>query len=147
MPRSASPNPQFRGSAGPGSRPASSRGDPAAMAMQLAPSGDQAYPPPSRGGQGAPLRPTSTFYGAEGGWAAASTRGGAPQQQPPQQAPQQQQQLSTRVRSQSSAGQRQFTKDGRPILNFCKSITQMTDKAMTNSVSSSSNVHVLGSDS
>ncbi|TIA53810.1 hypothetical protein D6C79_01313 [Aureobasidium pullulans] len=122
MPRSASPNPQFRGSAGPGSRPPSSRGDPAAMAMQLAPSGDQAYPPPSRGGQGAPLRPTSTFYGAEGGWAAASTRGGAPQQQPPQQAPQQQQQLSTRVRSQSSAGQRQFTKDGRPILNFSRAM-------------------------
>ncbi|KAH0089598.1 hypothetical protein KCU96_g8431, partial [Aureobasidium melanogenum] len=120
MPRSASPNPQFRGSAGPGSRPSSSRGDPAAMAMQLAPAGDQGYPPSSRGSQGAPLRPTSTYYGAEGGWAAASSpRGGAPQQQ--QQAPQQQQ-LSTRVRSQSSAGQRQFTKDGRPILQFSRAM-------------------------
>ncbi|KAG9518880.1 hypothetical protein KCV07_g5186, partial [Aureobasidium melanogenum] len=120
MPRSASPNPQFRGSAGPGSRPSSSRGDPAAMAMQLAPAGDQGYPPSSRGSQGAPLRPTSTYYGAEGGWAAASSpRGGAPQQQQ-QQA--QQQQLSTRVRSQSSAGQRQFTKDGRPILQFSRAM-------------------------
>lgn len=118
MPRSASPNPQFRGSAGPGSRPPSSRGDAAGMAMQLSQAGDQAYPPPSRGGQSAQLRPTSTFYGAEGGWAAASARGGASQQPPPQQ--QQQQQLSTRVRSQSSAGQRSFTKDGRPILQFCK---------------------------
>ncbi|KAG9948412.1 hypothetical protein KCU85_g5097, partial [Aureobasidium melanogenum] len=119
MPRSTSPNPQFRGSAGPGSRPSSSRGDPAAMAMQLAPAGDQGYPSPSRGSQGAPLRPTSTYYGAEGGWAAASSpRGGAPQQQ--QQA--QQQQLSTRVRSQSSAGQRQFTKDGRPILQFSRAM-------------------------
>ncbi|KAI4743783.1 hypothetical protein E4T50_05821 [Aureobasidium sp. EXF-12298] len=121
MPRSASPNPQFRGSAGPGSRPSSSRGDPAAMAMQLAPAGDQGYPPSSRGSQGAPLRPTSTYYGAEGGWAAASSpRGGAPQQQQQQQA--QQQQLSTRVRSQSSAGQRQFTKDGRPILQFSRAM-------------------------
>jgi hypothetical protein len=122
MPRSASPNPQFRGS-GQSSRPTSSRGDPAAMAMQLAPAGDQGYPPSSRGAPGGPLRPTSTYYGAEGGWAAASSpRGGAPQQQqaPPQQQQQQQQQLSTRVRSQSSAGQRQFTKDGRPILQFCK---------------------------
>ncbi|KAH0387406.1 hypothetical protein KCU92_g1828, partial [Aureobasidium melanogenum] len=121
MPRSASPNPQFRGSAGPGSRPSSSRGDPAAMAMQLAPAGDQGYPPSSRGSQGAPLRPTSTYYGAEGGWAAASSpRGGAPQQQQQQQA--QQQQLSIRVRSQSSAGQRQFTKDGRPILQFSRAM-------------------------
>ncbi|KAI5238934.1 hypothetical protein E4T43_07130 [Aureobasidium subglaciale] len=123
MPRSASPNPQFRGSAGLGSRPTSSRGDPAAMAMQLAPSGDQGYPSSSRGApngqQATPLRPTSTYYGAEGGWAAASSpRGNAP----PQQAPPQQQQLSTRVRSQSSAGQRQFTKDGRPILQFSRAM-------------------------
>ncbi|KAG9973017.1 hypothetical protein KCU78_g23235, partial [Aureobasidium melanogenum] len=86
-----------------------------------APAGDQGYPPSSRGSQGAPLRPTSTYYGAEGGWAAASSpRGGAPQQQQQQQA--QQQQLSTRVRSQSSAGQRQFTKDGRPILQFSRAM-------------------------
>ncbi|KAI5201141.1 hypothetical protein E4T39_05323 [Aureobasidium subglaciale] len=123
MPRSASPNPQFRGSAGPGSRPTSSRGDPAAMAMQLAPSGDQGYPPSSRGApngqQGTPLRPTSTYYGAEGGWAAASSPHGNAS---PRQAPPQQQQLSTRVRSQSSAGQRQFTKDGRPILQFSRAM-------------------------
>ncbi|KAI5199204.1 hypothetical protein E4T38_07146 [Aureobasidium subglaciale] len=129
MPRSASPSPQFRGSAGPGSRPTSSRGDPAAMAMQLAPSGDQGYPPSSRGApngqQATPLRPTSTYYGAEGGWAAASSpRGNAPPQQAPpsQQQQQQQQQLSTRVRSQSSAGQRQFTRDGRPILQFSRAM-------------------------
>lgn len=129
MPRASSPNPQFRNSSGPGSRPPSSRGDAPGMTMQLAPTGEQGYPPQSRGGQNGQLRPTSTFYGADGGWAAASPRGGPPQQQ------QSQQQVSTRARSQSSAGQRSFTKDGRPILQFCKFPWGNRDRITANKVS------------
>jgi hypothetical protein len=101
-PRAASPNPAY---ARPGSsmgaansRPPSSRGGDTggAMALQLAPGGD-AY----AGGQQRSARPQSSYY-AEGsqGWSS--------------------QQLATRNRSQSQSTQRQMTKDGRPIIHYCK---------------------------
>jgi hypothetical protein len=109
-PRSASPNPAF---ARPGSsmgtvnsRPASSRGDPAggAMALQLAPGGDAyggAPPQAQRAG-----RPQSSYYGE--GSVAGGSQGWSSQQ------------LATRNRSQSQGPQRQMTKDGRPIIHYCK---------------------------
>lgn len=121
MPRSASPNPQqqFRAGSSMGStgRPPSSRGSDNGMALQLAPAGDD------RGSQrrpvtgGGAVRPTSQYYGADGGWAAAATSssgggGGAGAGA---------NQVSTRVRSQSAAAQRMVTKDGRPILHYCES--------------------------
>lgn len=116
MPRASSPNPQFRGgsSMGSGSRPPSSRGSDGGMALQLAPAED------GRGSQrrpvtgGSAVRPTSQYYGADGGWAAAASSGagaaaGAGSSQ-----------VSTRVRSQSTAAPRMVTKDGRPILHYCE---------------------------
>ena len=66
------------------------------MALQLAPAGD-AY----GGGQQRSGRPQSSYY-ADGsqGWSS--------------------QQLATRNRSQSQSTQRQMTKDGRPIIHYCK---------------------------
>jgi hypothetical protein len=104
-PRAASPNPAY---ARPGSsmgaansRPPSSRGGDAggAMALQLAPGAD-AY----AGGQQRSGRPQSSYY-ADGsqGWSS--------------------QQLATRNRSQSQSTQRQMTKDGRPIIHYCKFTT------------------------
>jgi len=110
MPRARSPQPGYGGGpVRPGSRPDSSRGSDSApnMAMQLSngPGGD--YGPQGRGppGNGAP-RPRSQMYG-DGPYAAAS---GPPSGQ-----------QMTRPRSQTGGG-RQFTKDGRPILHFGKSI-------------------------
>lgn len=114
-PRAASPNPAY---ARPGSsmgaansRPPSSRGGDAggAMALQLAPAGD-AY----GGGQQRSGRPQSSYY-ADGsqGWSS--------------------QQLATRNRSQSQSTQRQMTKDGRPIIHYCKFIrTEQNIKTSTN---------------
>jgi len=102
-PRAASPNPAYNrppaGSvSGVGSRPPSSRGsDHGANAMVLAPAGGQDPYGSQRGG-----RPQSQYYG-EGG-----NGYGAPQQ------------LASRNRSQSAGTQRQVTKDGRPILHYCK---------------------------
>lgn len=104
-PRAASPNPAYArpgSSMGAGSRPPSSRGDPSgAMALQLAPGGGDPY---AGGGQQRAARPQSSYYGdgaAGGGWSS--------------------QQLATRNRSQSQGAGRQMTKDGRPIIHYCKS--------------------------
>lgn len=101
-PRAASPNPAYArpGSSmgGAGSRPPSSRGGDVggAMALQLAPGGD-GY----GGGQQRAARPQSSYYGdSSQGWSS--------------------QQLATRNRSQSQGTQRQMTKDGRPIIHYCK---------------------------
>lgn len=106
------PQPQFRGGSTT-SRPPSSRGSDVGDggAMVLAPAGDQggaAAAARGRGGGpfgGAP-RPTSQYYGNDGAYAAANAGAGA---------------VSTRVRTQSAAGQRQYTKDGRAVLHYCKS--------------------------
>ncbi|GAB7350499.1 hypothetical protein MBLNU459_g1093t3 [Dothideomycetes sp. NU459] len=119
MPRAASPNPQFRGGSSMGSngRPPSSRGSDGGMALQLAPAGD------GRGSQrrpvngGSAVRPTSQYYGADGGWAAAASSASGPVG-----AGAGVDQVSTRVRSQSAAGQRQVTKDGRPILHYSRAM-------------------------
>lgn len=124
MPRATSPNPHavaqsqnphghHRGQSMPGMapRPTSSRGSAeGGNAVVLAPAGGEER-------QRRAVRPTSQYYGADGGWAAAASaipgssggaNGGAGA-------------VSTRMRSQSSAaGSRQITKDGRPILNYCK---------------------------
>jgi hypothetical protein len=91
VPRAASPNPAYSRS-----RPGSSRGDDGGMALQLAPSGggQDPYAGSQRGG-----RPQSQYYGDSGN----SSYGGA-----------------GRTRSQSVGAQRQVTKDGRPILHYCK---------------------------
>ena len=94
-PRAASPNPAYA-RPGPGAgRPGSSRGDDAGMALQLAPVGaGDAYAGAHRGAGG---RPASQYYAHEGGH------------------------HGSRMRSQSAGAQRQVTKDGRPILHYCKS--------------------------
>ena len=96
VPRAASPNPAYN-------RPPSSRGsDPAggggAMALQLAqaPPAGQDYCGSQRGG-----RPRSQYYPSDGGYADS--------------------QAGSRTRSHSVGGQRQYTKDGRPILHYGKS--------------------------
>ena len=110
MPRARSPQPGYGGPQGrPGSRPPSSRGSDNGgnMAMQLSsgPGGDYG-PPRGRGSfnTGNAPRPTSQMYG-EGPYAAASAPGGG---------------QVARNRSQSAAGQRQMSRDGRPILHFGK---------------------------
>lgn len=108
MPRSASPNPQShaRGQSmsAVSGRPQSSRGsESGGNAMVLSPVGDS---------QRRSMRPTSQYYGNDGGgWAAAAAAGGAPSSGGA---------VSTRVRSQSSAGNRPVAKDGRPILQYGK---------------------------
>lgn len=110
-PRAVSPAPQ--GQYGRGSvngRPLSSRGSQhGGMTMQLAsPSGGEQ--PRGRGAyNGGAARPTSQYYGgdAAGYGGAAAGAGGAPAG-------------NSRTRSQSVAGNRQYTKDGRPILHYGK---------------------------
>ena len=104
MPRSHSPQPHFGpGPSGPGGN----------MALQLAPGPDGGYgSSPQRGrgsfNEGGPQgRPTSQMYG-EGPYAATGGPNGG-------------QMTASRNRSQSQAGHRQVTKDGRPILHFGKS--------------------------
>ena len=98
VPRAASPNPAYNRPAG-GSRPGSSRGsDQGAMALQLAPSAGN---DPYAGGAQRGGRPQSQYYPPEGSYGAA--------------------QLASRTRSQSVGAQRQYTKDGRPILHYGKS--------------------------
>lgn len=99
MPRATSPNPAYNRPPGGGSRPPSSRGsENGAMALQLAPVGAQQDP---YGGSQRGGRPQSQYYPSDGGYAAG--------------------QVANRNRSQSAGAQRQFTKDGRPILHYCKS--------------------------
>ena len=64
------------------------------MAMQLAPGGQDAYGSQYGG------RPQSQHYGGEGTYGTDN--------------------LASRTRSQSVGTQRQYTKDGRPILHYCK---------------------------
>lgn len=92
VPRAASPNPAYN------PRPASSNGAAnGGMALQLAPAGGQdPYAGSQRGG-----RPQSQYYGGE-----ASSHG---TNQP-----------ASRNRSQSVGAQRQVTKNGQPILHYCK---------------------------
>ncbi|KAI7278654.1 hypothetical protein KC345_g5843 [Hortaea werneckii] len=101
-PRAASPNPAYqRPPSNAGMRPPSSRGGSdlgSPGAMVLAPAGGQdpyAAPPQQR-------RPQSQYY--------------------PQESPYGSQQLAPRPRSQSIAGNRQVTKDGRPILHFSRAM-------------------------
>lgn len=98
MPRATSPNPAYSRPApgsGHNSRPPSSRGSDNgganAMVLAPAPNGTPDGYGSQRGG-----RPQTSYYG-EGGHAG---------------------QVSTRVRSQSQGTQRQFTKDGRPIIHY-----------------------------
>lgn len=96
--RAASPNPAYNRPAtsagGSAGRPSSSRGsDHAGGAMVLAPVSQDPYGS-QRGG-----RPVSHYYPENSG-----------------------NQVSSHVRSQSQGTQRQYTKDGRPILHYCKSI-------------------------
>lgn len=114
--RATSPNPY---SAPQGGRPRAQSSSPIKPQVrygeqQTASQGSN-RPPSSRGGEqhaAMVLRPTSQYYGSEGGWAAAASTTGSPAGGAGA--------VSTRVRSQSSAGQMPVTKDGRPILNYCK---------------------------
>jgi hypothetical protein len=132
-PRAVSPNPAYaRSTVGAGSvnsRPPSSRGGSdlnggGAMALQLAPSPAQDPYGSQRSG-----RPQSSYYGDAGG-------------QPNQAV------ATTRNRSQSQGTQRQYTKEGRPILNYGKhnplihSSPLSTTKTLLTFHRSSRNVHV-----
>lgn len=101
--RAVSPQPAFRQSY---DRPSSSRSD---MALQLAPGpGSERGEGSVYGGSvrgGGSQRPQSSYYGGGGG---ASDLSHSPSQ------------LSTRVRSKSVAEPRQYTRDGRMILHYCK---------------------------
>lgn len=111
-PRAASPNPAYtRAGAGPGnSRPPSSRGSEhgggGGMALQLAPSPSQEQYGSQRGG-----RPQSAYYPNESAGAGSAAFGN--------------QAVATRNRSQSQGVQRQYTKEGRPILHYgmCSSLS------------------------
>lgn len=115
MPRSASPNPMANNGHSRGQsmgHPPSSRGsNHDGAAVVLAPTdsdrGSQYGSNPRR------IRPTSQYYGADGGWAAAAS---AASPTSPAGA------VSTRVRSQSQAGGRPVAKDGRPILNYSRAV-------------------------
>jgi len=126
-PRAASPNPAYSRPApaasvnGGGSRPPSSRGSdhPAsAGAMVLAPAGAQDP-------YGSQRRPQSQYY-------AESSYGGS------------QQLTQSRNRSQSAGTQRQYTKDGRPILHYCKFLPSSTvhERSTTDDCSSPCKLHV-----
>ncbi|KAK6442649.1 formin-binding protein [Oleoguttula sp. CCFEE 5521] len=111
-PRAASPNPAYTrpGASSANSRPPSSRGsDNGGMAMQLAPSpGQEQFGGSQRGGPGGPGgRPQSAYF--------PDQSGGPP-------GPGGSQVLATRQRSQSQGVQRQFTKDGRPILHYSRAM-------------------------
>lgn len=98
VPRAASPNPAYNRPSAQ-SRPGSSRGDDGGMALQLAPAGGpDPYAGSQRGG-----RPQSQYYGDSGSYGDG--------------------QATSRTRSQSVGAQRQFTKDGRPILHYGKLTT------------------------
>lgn len=105
--RAVSPQPQFRQSY---DRPPSSRGSD--MALQLAPGpgserGDgSVYGGSVRGRSNTGQRPMSSYHGS--GASDAGYGGGIGSQ------------LSTRVRSKSVAEPRQYTRDGRMILHYCK---------------------------
>ena len=120
MPRSSSPNPmaqsqarpQSRGNGygNPNGRPQSAMShDHSVNSLVLAPA-DAAQSPQQRGNSGARMRPTSQFYGADGGWAAAAAASPTSTGAGP----------VARSRAQSQAGNRPVTKDGRPILNYCE---------------------------
>ena len=102
VPRAASPQPQYHMNSGSPNGRAVSRGDGGDMSMQLAsPFAGGAYQSrPAPSGYGANARPTSHY-------------GGAP---PPEMMP------NGRSRSKSTAADngQQYTRDGRPILHFCK---------------------------
>ncbi|KAF2500823.1 hypothetical protein BU16DRAFT_523574 [Lophium mytilinum] len=113
--RAVSPAPQFRQSY---DRPSSSRGSD--MALQLAPGpgsergegsvygGSQR----SRGGGGNP-RPQSAYYApSEAGYSSAGGGGGTSSSN----------QVSARVRSQSVAEPRQYTKEGRMIMHYARAM-------------------------
>jgi hypothetical protein len=124
VPRTASPNPAYARpatSAGnPINRPMSSRGsESGANAVVLAPAGSEGYQP---GG-----RPTSQYY-PENANSYGGGGGGS--------------QLSSRVRSQSQGTQRQFTKDGRPILHYCKFFATLHPCIRLTTTSSARHVHV-----
>lgn len=100
-PRAVSPNPAYSRpppatSNGASNRPPSNREpDHGAGAMVLAPAGQDPYGS-QRGG-----RPQSQYYPEQGNYCT--------------------QQLASRTRSQSVGAQRQVTRDGKPILHYCKS--------------------------
>lgn len=98
MPRAASPQPQFNRM--PNERPASRN----EMAMQLAPVSSNGYPSQQAQPRGRPI-------GQQGGGRPVSQYVSAPQGVNGPQA---------RTRSRSVADGRQFTKDGVPILHYCK---------------------------
>ena len=76
------------------------------MALQLAPGGDAYGGAPPQQTQRAG-RPQSSYYG-EGPAGGGASQGWSSQQ------------LATRNRSQSQGPGRQMTKDGRPIIHYCK---------------------------
>lgn len=130
--RAASPNPQFRQSY---DRPTSSRGSD--MALQLAPGpgserGDgSVYGGSVRGRSGTGgQRPQSSYYGG----------GGAPDLQHSPST------MSSRVRSKSVAEPRQYTRDGRMILHYCK-FSVFNHVSIRLTINSESDVHVRGADS
>jgi hypothetical protein len=114
IPRAASPNPAYSrppaGSVSAGSRPPSSRGsENAGGAVVLAPVNptnhpNQANPNP----YGCQRRPQSSYYGDYSS-----------------------QQLASRTRSQSAGAQRQFTRDGRPVMHYCKSHFATSQTSLT----------------
>lgn len=105
--RAASPNPAFRQSY---DRPSSSRGSD--MALQIAPAGSErgdgsVYGGSQRGRSGTAgqqQRPQSSYYGQGGGEGLAHSPST----------------MSSRVRSKSVAEPRQYTRDGRMIVNYCE---------------------------
>lgn len=101
MQRAASPQPHFGGNPNQsGSRPLSTgRGSDLG-----APGRQMQIASPAQGQSRGPLRPTSQVYGDSGPYSAVSN---APSPN----------QMASRPRTQSVAGQRQVTKEGRPILH------------------------------
>ncbi|KAF9739935.1 hypothetical protein PMIN06_011762 [Paraphaeosphaeria minitans] len=119
--RAASPNPAFRQSY---DRPSSSRGS--EMALQLAPAGSERgdgsayggsmYGGSVRGRSGTAQgqqRPQSSYYGGGGGGGGGA--GGEGLQHSPST-------MSSRVRSKSVAEPRQYTRDGRMIVNYSRAM-------------------------
>jgi hypothetical protein len=90
------------------------------MALQLAPAGGQ---DPYGAGQQRSGRPQSQYYGEN---------------------PYGSSQAASRTRSQSMGAQRLVTKNGQPILHYCKSHTSpaLLEQCANTTIYSSSNVHV-----